>query len=89
MIGELRETAKGWAVQAPSECINGHTLGPGNVLVGHNQCSCGGHLGWTCRQCGETIYHPPTIPECSLPQPVVVGLGDRYAGDVGRHGQSG
>ena len=24
MIGELMETSRGWALQAPAECINGH-----------------------------------------------------------------
>jgi hypothetical protein len=47
MIGELTETAAGWAVQPPNECVNGYALGPGQVLVGHQPCDCrGSHLGW-------------------------------------------
>lgn len=67
MIGELRPTPKGWAVTPPSECINGHPLGPGEVLVGNEPCTCqGGHMGWTCRRCGETFLWPPESPVCTV-----------------------
>ncbi|MCW2689882.1 MAG: hypothetical protein JWR37_4772, partial [Mycobacterium sp.] len=63
----LTETGAGWAVQPPTECVNGHPLGPGLVLVGHQPCDCrGSHLGWTCRICDATFYWPPTDPTCSV-----------------------
>lgn len=69
MIGDLRETPKGWAIQPPTECVNGHQLGPHQVLVGHQPCTCrGSHMGWTCRECDETFYWPPVNPACSVLQ---------------------
>jgi hypothetical protein len=67
VIGELHETPKGWLLQAPTECINGHPLGPGRMLVGHQRCTCrGGHLSWTCLTCDATFYWPPTDPGSSV-----------------------
>jgi hypothetical protein len=34
MIGDLVRTRKGWAIEAPTRCPNGHTLTPGEMLVG-------------------------------------------------------
>lgn len=60
-------TAKGWELLAPTECINGHPLGPNRTLVGHQPCDCrGSHMGWTCLVCNETFYWPPTDPTCSV-----------------------
>jgi hypothetical protein len=67
MIGELVQTAKGWELQAPSECVNGHPFTPGQMLVGHQPCTCqGGHTVWTCRECDAMFYWPPTDPLCSV-----------------------
>jgi hypothetical protein len=40
-----------WITRPPAHCPNGHTLGPGAVLVGHQAClgHGGGHTTWTCR----------------------------------------
>jgi hypothetical protein len=38
MIGDLIKTRNGWAVQAPTECQNGHPVGAGKVLVGRTVC---------------------------------------------------
>ena len=39
MSGELVQTMAGkWITHPPSRCPNGHTLGPGEVLVGHQAC---------------------------------------------------
>jgi hypothetical protein len=67
MIGELVQTRTGWAVDAPTECVNGHPFGPNRVLVGHQPCTCrGSHIAWTCRTCDATFYWPPTNPLCSV-----------------------
>ena len=66
MIGDLHETPRGWRLQPPTECINGHQLGPNRVLVGHQPCSCQGSRAGTCRVCGETFYWPQTNPLCSV-----------------------
>ena len=46
---------------------NGHQLGPGEVLVGHQAClgHGGGHTTWTCRTCDQTVYGPPMNTHCS------------------------
>lgn len=67
MIGDLVPTARGWEMEAPTQCPNGHRLGPNRCLVGHQPCHCqGSHTTWTCRQCDTTIYYPPITPECVL-----------------------
>jgi hypothetical protein len=67
VIGELHETPRGWVLEGPAECANGHRLGLGRYLVSRQPCSCaGGHLMWTCRQCEDTTYWPPVDPTCSL-----------------------
>jgi hypothetical protein len=44
MLGELVQTTTAkWITHAPSRCLSGHTLGPGQVLVGHQACL--GHGG--------------------------------------------
>ena len=64
VLGELVQTAAGkWITHLPARCPNGHQLGPGQVLVGHQAClgHGGGHTTWTCRTCDETVYggRPP------------------------------
>jgi hypothetical protein len=51
VLGELVQTTAGeWITHPPTRCPNGHTLGPGQVLVGHQAClGHGGHTSWTCR----------------------------------------
>ncbi len=56
---------------------NGHTLGPGQVLVGHQAClgHGGGHTTWTCRTCDQTVYGPPLNTHCAtLDGPAVVRI---------------
>jgi hypothetical protein len=39
VLGELVHTTAGkWITHPPSRCPNGHPLGPGEVLVGHQAC---------------------------------------------------
>jgi len=62
VFGELVQTTAGtWITYPPTRCPNGHRLGPGEVLVGHQAClgHGGGHTTWTCRQCDATVYGPP------------------------------
>ena len=66
-------------VRPPEYCPAGHRLGPYQVLVGHQPCSCGrhGHMTWTCRQCDATIYAPPVDAACRVLNgagPVGIGL---------------
>ena len=63
MIGELTQTGAGWAVAAPTECIDGNSLGPGEVLVSNQPCTCEGcHMGWTCLVCDATFLLAPDRP---------------------------
>jgi hypothetical protein len=68
VLGELVQTTAGkWITHPPSQCPNGHNLGPGEVLVGHQAClgHGGGHTTWTCRRCDETLYGPPLNTHCT------------------------
>jgi hypothetical protein len=68
VLGELVQTTRGkWIILPPSRCPNGHTLGPQQVLVGHQPClgHGGGHTTWTCRTCDETVYGPPLNTHCT------------------------
>jgi hypothetical protein len=68
-VGQLVRTSVGtWITKAPTRCLNGHPLGGGQVLVGHQACQDGpgGHTTWTCRTCDETVYGPPLGPNCEL-----------------------
>jgi hypothetical protein len=68
MLGELVQTITGkWITHPPARCPNGHPLGPGDVLVGHQTClgHGGGHTTWTCRTCDETVYGPPMNTHCA------------------------
>ena len=39
MLGDLVQTTTGrWITHLPTHCPNGHTLGPNQVLVGHQAC---------------------------------------------------
>jgi hypothetical protein len=67
MPGELVQTTAGeWIIHPPTRCPNGHTLGPQQVLVGHQAClgHGGGHTTWTCRTCDQTVYGPPLNTHC-------------------------
>src|SRR6476620_4367755 len=68
VLGELVQTTAGkWITHPPTRCPNGHQLGPGEVLVGHQAClgHGGGHTTWTCRSCDETVYGPPLNTHCT------------------------
>jgi hypothetical protein len=67
-IGDLIHTTAGtWITHPPTRCPNGHSLGPGAVLVGHQAClgRGGGHTTWTCRTCDQTAYGPPLNTHCA------------------------
>ncbi len=54
-------------VLPPSECPNGHHLGPGRMLVRHQPYAgyCHGrHTTWECLHCSAIRYHPPTGVGC-------------------------
>src|ERR1700675_3246705 len=67
-VGDLvRSTTGAWIVLAPQHCPNGHRLGPGETLVGH-QASLGhggGHTTRTCPTCDQTLYGPPLNTHCT------------------------
>ena len=68
MLGELVQTTAGkWITHPPTRCPNGHTLGPGEVLVGHRAClgHSGGHTTWSCRRCDQTVYGPQMNTHCT------------------------
>jgi hypothetical protein len=47
-VGSLVPCTKGgWMISPPQHCPNGHSLGPGRVLVGHQPCAGGCHGGHT------------------------------------------
>ena len=78
MLGELVQTTAGkWITHPPTRCPNGHTLGPGEVLVGHQAClgHGGGHTTWTCRACDQTVYGPPLNTHCTTLAGPAVGVG--------------
>src|SRR6187200_2431469 len=56
-----------WITHPPTRCPNGHQLGPGEVLVGHQAClgHGGAHTTWTCRTCDQTVYGAPLNTHCS------------------------
>ena len=78
MLGELVRTTSGkWITHPPTHCAKGHTLGPGEVLVGHQARlgHGGGHTTWTCRTCDETVYGLPLNTHChTLHEPAVVRI---------------
>jgi hypothetical protein len=68
VLGELVHTTAGmWITRPPTRCHNGHPLGPGEVLVGHQAClgHGGGHTTWTCRTCDAVVYGPPLNSHCN------------------------
>src|SRR5258707_792057 len=68
VLGELVQTMAGkWITHPPSRCPNGHPLGPGEVLLGHQAClgHGGGHTTWTCLACDSTVYGPPLNVHCT------------------------
>ena len=81
VLGELIQTTAGkWITHPPTRCPNGHSLGPGEVLVGHQAClgHGGGHTTWTCRTCDQTVYGPPMNTHCAaLDGPATVRLSTR------------
>ena len=48
-------------------CPRGHTLGPNQVLAGHQAClgHRAGHTTWTRRACDQTVYGPPLNSHCT------------------------
>lgn len=81
MLGELVQTTRGeWITHPPTRCPNGHTLGPNQVLVGHQAClgHGGGHTTWTCHTCDQTVYGPPLNTHCTtLDGPATVRLSNQ------------
>ena len=67
-LGELVRCTDGRSMaRPPQRCPRGHRLGAHRVLVGHQPCSCrGGHTGWTCLECGATVYGPPLRVDCRV-----------------------
>jgi hypothetical protein len=62
VLGELVQTTAGKSItHPPTRCPNGHTLRPGEVLVGHQAClgHGGGHTTWTCGACDQTVKGAP------------------------------
>jgi hypothetical protein len=61
---------------SPARCLNGHSLGPREVLVGHHAClgHGGGHTTWTCTFLED--LRAPLGSNCWLTQ-----LGGRLARD--------
>jgi hypothetical protein len=58
MLGELvQTTAPKWITHPPNRYPNGHQLGAGQVLVGHQAClgHGGGYTTWTCSTCDEAV----------------------------------
>src|SRR5271169_2827658 len=69
-IGELVQSTSGkWMVRAPERCLNGHSLAPNQVLVGHVACNSGhggGHTTWRCCTCDAVVYGPPLGAHCTV-----------------------
>jgi hypothetical protein len=80
-IGDLvRSTTGQWIIRPPTRCPNGHRLGAGQVLVGHEAClgHGSGHYTWTCRTCDATVYGPPRGEHCTaLDGPAAVRISNR------------
>jgi hypothetical protein len=78
VLGELVQTTTGkWITRPPTRCPDGHSLGPGAVLVGHQAClgHGGGHTTWTCRECDATVYGRPLNTHCrTLDGPATVRI---------------
>jgi hypothetical protein len=85
MLGELVQTTDGkWMTRPPARCPHGHTLGAGQVLMGHQAClgHGGGHTTWTCHRWETTVYGPPLNTHCTcLDGPAVVRLSYAAARD--------
>ena len=70
VLSELVQTTAGkWITHPPTRCPNGHSLGPGEVLLGHQVCLVhgGGHTTWSCRTCDPdraraTAQRPLHVP---------------------------
>ena len=86
VLGELVQTTAGkWITHPPTRCPNGHNLGAGEVLVGHQAClgHGGGHTTWTCRTCDQTLYGPPLNIHCTtLDGPATVRISSSAAAEV-------
>jgi len=71
MLGELVQTTDGkWMTRLPARCPHGHTLGAGQVLMGHQAClgHGGGHTTWTCHRWETTVYGPPLNTALHMPR---------------------
>ena len=79
--GDLVQTTAGkWIIHPPTRCQNGHRLGRGEVLVGHQGCLGygGGHTIWSCRTCDATVYGAPLKTHCTtLDGPATVRISTR------------
>jgi hypothetical protein len=67
---------------------NGHTLGPNQVLVGHQAClgHGGGHTSWHCRTCDAVVYGPPMNKDCTAldgPAAVRISKARALADEIG------
>jgi hypothetical protein len=76
VLGDLVQTTDGrWMTRGPERCPNGHSLGPGQVLVGHVAClghGGGGHTSWHCRTCDASArLRISRMPWVGLALPVV------------------
>jgi hypothetical protein len=84
--GQLIRTTNGrWITQPPTGCPNGHRLGPGEVLVGHQAClgHGGGHTTSTCRTCDGAVYGPPLNTHCAtLEGPATVRISSATQSEV-------
>ncbi len=64
---ELVETPTGWVQPPPISCPAGHPLTAGSYVVGWQACrtqGCGGHIAYTCQECGKAVYVPERREGC-------------------------
>jgi hypothetical protein len=61
MLGELVQTTNGkWITHPPTRCPNGHTLGAGQVLVGHQPClAAARYTVWSHVRHVHVVWPPP------------------------------
>ena|ERR1700754_2125401 len=70
-------------IHPPTRRPNGHSLGPNQVLVGHQAClghGGDGHTSWHCRTCDAVVYRPPLNTHCTaLEGPAAVRISTSHA----------
>ncbi|QST89625.1 hypothetical protein PROPHIGD108-1_32 [Mycobacterium phage prophi108-1] len=65
-VGDLVETATGWAVVGPLYCPNWHSAEEPGWKHSTATCACKTrHYTWTCH-CGATTYAPKLGPQCQI-----------------------